>query len=131
MSQAIKIIIVGPMQSGKTAISNYIAERTEGITQNYRPTVGTRILEFERDAPHNPKKPGQGKALVQLWDVSGNSKYDRCWPAIIKEANGIMFCYNAENPKHDQEMEGWLNYFKKKSQLPQNLQIVFAHHVSG
>lgn len=34
-----------------------------------------------------------------------------------------MFCYNAENPKHDQEMEGWLNYFKKKSQLPQNLQI--------
>jgi Rab-like protein 5 len=25
---------------------------------NYRPTAGTRILEVEKDAPKNPKRPG-------------------------------------------------------------------------
>ena len=68
MSAPVKILIIGPTQSGKTTIANYLAEKTETITKNYRPTKAVRILEFERDAPHHPKKPGADKALIELWD---------------------------------------------------------------
>jgi Rab-like protein 5 len=39
---------------------------------NYRPTAGCRILELEKEAPKNPKRPGQDKVMVELWDVSGS-----------------------------------------------------------
>ncbi len=42
---------------------------------NYRPTVGVRIVEFEKEAPKNPKRPGQGKVLIELWDCSGDPKF--------------------------------------------------------
>lgn len=70
----IKILVIGPLQSGKSTISNFLAERAEGPS-NYRPTVGVRILEFEKQAPRNPKRPGQDKVLIELWDISGDSKF--------------------------------------------------------
>ena len=70
----VKILIIGPMQSGKSTVANFISERSDGPS-NYRPTVGVRILEFEKQAPKNPKRPGQDKVLIELWDVSGDSKY--------------------------------------------------------
>ena len=84
----IKILIVGPQNSGKSTISNYIAELEESNQpkKGYHPTVACRVVEFERDAPRNPKRPGQEKVLVELWDISGDPKYDRCWPAIQKNA---------------------------------------------
>lgn len=39
-----KIIIVGPQQSGKTTIANILAEHSEGITPGYKPTRGVRYL---------------------------------------------------------------------------------------
>jgi Rab-like protein 5 len=63
------------MQAGKSTISNYIAEREDIASTHYRPTVAVRILEFEKEAPKNPKRPGTDKVLVELWDVSGDTKY--------------------------------------------------------
>ena len=68
---SIKILVIGPVQSGKSTIANFIAERTQSSGMGYRPTSGVRILQFEREAPTNPKRPGVGKVLVELWD--GNS----------------------------------------------------------
>ncbi len=73
---SIKILIIGPLQSGKTAVANLLAERsqTDVVSNNYRPTVGVRILEFEKEAPRNPKRPGQERVMIELWDVSGDPK---------------------------------------------------------
>lgn len=69
-----KILIIGPPQSGKSRLANFIADREDNSTFGYRPTVGVRILEFEKEAPKNPRRPGQEKVMVELWDVSGDTK---------------------------------------------------------
>lgn len=43
----VKILMVGPCQSGKTIIANFLADATETVGGEYRPTAGVRILEFE------------------------------------------------------------------------------------
>lgn len=69
---SIKILIIGPPQSGKSRLANYIADREDISSNGYRPTAGVRILEFEKEAPKNPKRPGSEKVIVELWDVSGD-----------------------------------------------------------
>jgi intraflagellar transport protein 22 len=127
----IKIVVIGPSGAGKSCISNFIAEMPEVLKPNYHPTVGVRILEFEKEAPRNQKRPGQEKILVELWDVSGDTKYDRCWPAIMKGAHGVVLVYNAENPKHENEMDAWVNAFPKKMSLNTQFCVALAHHPSG
>ena len=34
------------------------------------------------------------KVDVELWDTSGNLKYDNCWPALAREAHGVMFVFH-------------------------------------
>lgn len=43
----VKILMIGPCQSGKTMIANFVSDATEGVGGEYRPTAGARILEFE------------------------------------------------------------------------------------
>ena len=98
----IKIIIIGPKASGKSTIANFLAGRKNVLTENYRPTVGCRILEFEQEfsSKNQSYSTGDNKITVELWDVSGDQKFSRCWPAIRNGTHGIIFCFNAENPKH-------------------------------
>jgi intraflagellar transport protein 22 len=56
--QSVKIIIIGPVQSGKSTLTNFIADREDIPSSSYRPTAGVRVLEFEKEAPKNPKRPG-------------------------------------------------------------------------
>jgi Rab-like protein 5 len=47
MATKLKIIIVGPSKSGKTALSNYLADLSETLEQNeYHPTEGLRYFYF-------------------------------------------------------------------------------------
>lgn len=59
-------------QSGKTTISNLLAEATE-LSSEYHPTEGVRILEFESDEVIVKQRPI--KIDIELWDCSGNAKY--------------------------------------------------------
>jgi len=68
----IKILIIGPKGAGKSTIANYLAGRKHVLTENYRPTIGVRIVEFEKDAPKNKNIPGDSKITVEMWDVSGD-----------------------------------------------------------
>ena len=69
----IKILIIGPTSSGKSTIANFLAGRKNVTTANYRPTVGCRILEFEKDDPKSANVGlGDSKITIELWDVSGD-----------------------------------------------------------
>ena len=39
-----------------------------------------RIVDFERDPP--PGVTNFGKIHVELWDASGDFKYEKCWAPI-------------------------------------------------
>lgn len=124
MNQTLKILIVGPSQAGKTAIANYISGKSDKVSQNYRPTSGCRILELEREV-------GVRSSSIELWDVSGNTSYAKCWPGITRNATGIILVFNTDQKKDADELKGWLKNFHESIQIPTAQCITFAHHPNG
>ena len=61
------------LQSGKTWISNFLAEATDSSGGEYHPTQGVRILEFESEG-ENPTNGNTFRAEVELWDCSGSKQ---------------------------------------------------------
>ncbi len=102
MSSVVKILVIGPKKAGKSTIANIIGEMAEGPAETYRPTVGCRIIEHERDPP--PAVASFGKFQLELWDVSGDFKYEKCWGPIQKEAHGIIFVYDPAAPGFEEQL---------------------------
>jgi len=123
MFNKVKVLVIGPCESGKTVLSNFLADATES-TGEYRLTQGVRILEFEVDGV------GLGGSHsvdieVELWDCSGDQKFEICWPCIQKNTNGIIFVYNPNIKAHEKQLENWYLHFGKGMKDKQC--IVFAH----
>ena len=51
----VKILILGPQKAGKSTIANILGDLQDGPSTIYRPTVGCRIVDFERDPPATVK----------------------------------------------------------------------------
>ncbi|KAM9209591.1 intraflagellar transport protein 22 homolog isoform 2-T2 [Dugong dugon] len=109
-----KILFVGPCESGKTVLANFLTESSD-ITE-YNPTQGVRILEFEN--PH----------------VTGNNKgtgFESCWPALMKDSHGVVIIFNADIPSHLKEIEMWYSCFVQQQLLQDTQCLLIAHHKPG
>ncbi|KAH9515141.1 Intraflagellar transport protein 22 [Bulinus truncatus] len=122
MSKA-KVIIVGPTASGKTFLSNFLADATEFSAGEYHPTQGVRIIEFEAGSDS-----GRATVDVELWDCSGDRKFEACWPAFVKDASAAIFVYNPDQPNHDKELDTWYNFIIGNQHIKESQCYVFAHH---
>lgn len=114
-----KVILVGPTEGGKSTLANVLAENAENVSETYRPTVGCRILEFEGEV-----RCVSQHVTIELWDVSGDTKYQKCWPAIKKDAVGCVLVYNPEKPNHEAEIEQWFQWFPKAMNMTPNQVMV-------
>jgi Rab-like protein 5 len=130
MEKKLKILILGPNGAGKSCLSNYLAEKSEPIDKNYKPTVGLRILEFEKTVCHS-RAPAGESWLIQLWDVSGDQRYDNCWTAVKHETNGVLILHNGDIKLNEEEFLGWIKAFPHKMNIAPNYCLGFAHHPSG
>jgi hypothetical protein len=100
-----KLLIAGPLQSGKTSIANFLSnssqngvQATTGLyggqisdkTKAYSPTVGVRILEFNSNSNSNGggNNNNNGGESIELWDLSGSQDYEGCWPAALADTSG-------------------------------------------
>jgi len=118
-----KVLLLGPCESGKSFLANFLSEAFETTSGNYRPTHGVRILEFET---HGVVVNGRNtKTDIELWDVSGDRRYEACWPAISKDASAIIFVFNPEVKTHERELDSWHTHFAQD--LRDSQCIVFAH----
>ncbi|XP_077557206.1 intraflagellar transport protein 22 homolog [Haemaphysalis longicornis] len=124
-----KIIVIGPCQSGKTVISNFLAEATESSSGQYQPTKGVRILEFE--SPQILVKGRQTTASVELWDCSGDQKFENCWPAFSKDAQGVIFVYPSDHRNAAAELDMWYTHLVQALGLKDSQCIVFCHRRSS
>lgn len=123
MSKA-KVIMVGPTAAGKTFLSNFLADATEFSGGEYHPTQGVRIIEFETSA----SETGRSSVDVELWDCSGDKRFEACWPAMVRDASGAVFVYNPDQPNHDKELDTWYNFIIGNQHLKEGQCYVFAHH---
>ncbi|KAG7229234.1 hypothetical protein INR49_012891 [Caranx melampygus] len=123
-----KILFIGPTESGKTVLANFLSDTTENVGGEYHPTQGVRILEFESQ----PEGSGTNKTCeVELWDCSGNLKFESCWPALMKDTSGMVVIFNPDVPKQLKEIETWYSMFISSQGLQDNQCLLMAHHKPG
>ncbi|XP_048263348.1 intraflagellar transport protein 22 homolog isoform X2 [Bombus affinis] len=119
--QPLKIIVIGPIRSGKTTISNFLADATE-IPYDYHPTKGVRILEFEvQNINVNNKHIAKD---VELWDCSGDYN---CWPAIRKDVHGVILVYNEKSNECLKEIQQLYDYFIDQTKLDPDRCAIFCY----
>lgn len=63
-----------------------------------------RILEFERDVKRNRRNTN---LQVELWDCSGDKKYENCWVAILREVAGVVLVYDPSIKEQEKEIQMW------------------------
>ena len=114
----LKIVIVGPQKVGKTVIANSLSEFSQTVSPDYHPTVGVRILELEKPYTDEQianipvlKKNKLNKVKIELWDMSGDRRFEPNWPAIKYGANGIIIVLDAVNEKYEGVIDEWMNNF--------------------
>ena len=44
---------------------------------------------------------------VELWDCSGDKKYESCWVAILREAAGVVLVYDPSIKEQEKEIQMW------------------------
>ncbi|KAG5496389.1 hypothetical protein JKF63_02691 [Porcisia hertigi] len=149
MAEAVKIIVVGPVKSGKTTITNFLSGTRETPTSKYYETNPLRIVETEieldsmsltdRRVVFSGGDAKTKRIVVQIWDLSGNSKHQAGWPAVANKADGIIFVFNPGLKNGEKELSLWhktfaVNQSELDSQgnfairVPDKHCLVFAHH---
>jgi len=101
---SLKLCVVGPVEGGKTLMCKMLAE-TE-VTE-YEPTAGLRIQEIDR-------RIGMQTVGVQLWDCSGDFKYQGCFPAMSLGIDGLVLVYNPDVDGVEPELEKWFQVFSQQ-----------------
>ncbi|TPX69147.1 hypothetical protein SpCBS45565_g02632 [Spizellomyces sp. 'palustris'] len=123
MTTKLIVFVVGPPRTGKTAISNHIAELTESLhTTDYHPTQGVRILEFDRQI-----RPDGGKEhtiACELWDCSGDPRFHPCWPVFSSTANCVILVTSPEL-RQERELDTLCKLFPT---LTERQMVIFAHN---
>ncbi|XP_070701721.1 intraflagellar transport protein 22 homolog [Pempheris klunzingeri] len=120
-----KILLIGPSESGKTVLANFLSDTAENVGGEYTPTQGVRILEFES------QPEGNSTCEVELWDCSGDFKFESCWPALLKDSSGVVIIFNPDVPSHLKEIETWHSMFISTQGLQDNQCLLVAHHKPG
>ncbi|XP_068197136.1 intraflagellar transport protein 22 homolog [Antennarius striatus] len=123
-----KILFIGPSESGKTILANFLSDITENVGGEYRPTQGVRIVEFESQLEGS----GDNRACdVELWDCSGDLKFESCWPILMKDSSGVVIIFNPDVPSHLREIGTWYSTFIASQGMQDNRCLLIAHHKPG
>lgn len=109
----VKVLVIGPKRCGKSRIANFLAKHEEAPNfEVYKPTKGARILEFEQVAQAGKKSLS---LQVELWDCSGDRQYEGCWPAILKDAQGVVLVYDPTIKEQEKDIELWYKTYTARS----------------
>uniref|UniRef100_A0A3B5B3J2 Intraflagellar transport 22 n=1 Tax=Stegastes partitus TaxID=144197 RepID=A0A3B5B3J2_9TELE len=81
-----KILFVGPNESGKTVLANFLFDTTENVGGEYRPTQGVR---FESCWPAL-MKDSSGVVIVFNPDVPSHLKEIETWHSMFISSQGLQ-----------------------------------------
>jgi len=126
---AAKVLVIGPQRCGKTRIANFLSDfETAPNFESYNPTVGVRILESERVIKVDGRSVRQ---QVELWDCSGDKKYENCWVGILRDAHGVIMVYDPTVKTQEKDIELWHKAFVHGMNLPDGQIMLFSHAPGG
>uniref|UniRef100_A0A1B6CYT5 Intraflagellar transport protein 22 homolog n=1 Tax=Clastoptera arizonana TaxID=38151 RepID=A0A1B6CYT5_9HEMI len=120
----VKILLVGPCKSGKSTIANFLSDSTDNVSGEYRPTQGVRIVEFEIHLNVNNRNI---KADIELWDCSGDKKFETTWPVMYRDAQGIVFVCDAPSLDDVPQLNNFYECFVNQSGINYKNCLVLQH----
>ncbi|KAK9732152.1 hypothetical protein QE152_g13011 [Popillia japonica] len=104
-----KILFIGPTKGGKTLLANYLADLNINLPEDLKPTKGLRIVEYDLN---NILINGENSNVdVQIWDASGDEKYNSFWCVFRKNIDGVVFIYSQEDELGVRKLDYMYNYF--------------------
>ncbi|MCQ2818763.1 MAG: hypothetical protein MJ252_15965 [archaeon] len=113
-----KLVICGPCKVGKTVIANSLSEFSHVVSHDYHPTRGVRILEMDKNFTGElgkkvakAKKGNASNLNIELWDMSGDKKFQSIWPALKYGAHGVIIVIDAVSVRYESVLDEWLNTF--------------------
>jgi len=122
----VKLVTMGPQRCGKTRVANYLAQFDETPNlETYNATAGVRILEFDKTV-----RAAGGRNLqikVELWDCSGDKKYENCWKALLRGTSGVLLVYDPSIRTQEKDIELWHKAFVKPLNLADEQVMCLAH----
>ncbi|NWY52453.1 IFT22 protein, partial [Chionis minor] len=59
------------------------------------------------------------------------SRFETCWPALMKDSHGVIIIFNPDLPSHLKEIEMWYSCFVQQQPLLDNQCLLVAHHKPG
>ncbi|KAI9553179.1 hypothetical protein GHT06_021073 [Daphnia sinensis] len=128
MTNAAKVLLLGPTKSGKTTLANFLSDAKDAIGQ-YRPTVGCRILEFQMESHHGSSRNAANNVNnsdIQLWDCSVDRNVSNCLPALASDAVGVLLVYDITADDHVAELEELYNVWNNYLELSPSRYLVVA-----
>ncbi|XP_030648950.1 intraflagellar transport protein 22 homolog isoform X2 [Chanos chanos] len=58
-------------------------------------------------------------------------RFESCWPALMKDSNGVIIVFNPDVPSHLKEVETWHSTFISSQGLSDSQCLLIAHHKPG
>ena len=59
------------------------------------------------------------------------ARFESCWPALMKDSNGVVIVFNDDVPSHVKEVETWYSTFVASQGLRENQCLLLIHHKPG
>ena len=69
-----------------------------------------------------------GKINVELWDVSGDFKFEKCWAPIQTDVQGIIFVYDPANPDSEDDLKRFVEMFPKALKIKQSFCLCYINN---
>ena len=113
------ICIIGDVEVGKTSLLNRFCNNA--FNDSYNNTIGAdlRIANFIYQKYYNIK--------LQIWDTSGQEKYNLLTMNYINKSHAIIFVYDISNKKSFEDIEKWRNLVLDKTNRKININFLLGN----
>ena len=103
MSTTLKILLCGNGSAGKTSLCQRF--RTDGFERVYKQTIGVDFYE-------KPITIRGHSAVLQVWDIGGQSIGSRMLAQYVRGAAIAFVCYDLTDAQSFADAEDWLNVLR-------------------
>ena len=104
-----KVVLIGAVAVGKTAIANWL--QFQVFDEEYQPTVGAGYIPYKTTF-------GGKKIELQIWDTAGMERYRSLGSIYYRDSNAAIIVFDQTSQESADAVRIWLNNFRDTISTP-------------
>lgn len=109
LDNAMKVVLVGDSQVGKTSILHTFMKGE--FEENQKNTVGSVFHQLVR-------RVNNRNIVIQVWDTAGQERYKSLGPIYYRHAVAAIAVFDLTMPDWKKSVEGWIIHVKRNTDNP-------------